>query len=84
MTDDKTLQRMKVLHIYQILHPQLVDDFKMIAMARQFGWKDTDSGLRTRRKELERLGIIKRVDKFGVSPSGNACWRYCLTPESEQ
>lgn len=44
------------------------------------GWKmQSVSGLRTRRRELVRLGLVERVDNDGTSPTGRKAGRYRVT-----
>lgn len=41
--------------------------------------KDTEQGLRSRRAEAVKLGLVKMVDRKGFSPTGRACKRWALT-----
>lgn len=38
----------------------------------------SDSTIRSRLPEMVRKGQVVRVDRKGISPSGNACYRYAL------
>ena len=40
--------------------------------------KQAPSGIRARRKELERLGLVVRVDDGGLSPTGRKAGRYAI------
>jgi len=41
--------------------------------------KDTEQGLRSRRADAVKLGLVKMVDRKGFSPTGRACKRWALT-----
>lgn len=40
---------------------------------------DTEQGLRSRRADAVRLGLVKMVDRKGLSPTGRPCKRWALT-----
>lgn len=42
-------------------------------------YKDTEQGLRSRRADAVKLGLVKMVDRKGFSPTGRACKRWALT-----
>lgn len=44
----------------------------------------TDSGIRSRRSELVRAGLLAPVDEKGRTASGRACWRYGVTKAGMQ
>ena len=54
-------------------------DFELLHEAKRHGYKDTYSGLGSRRLDLVRLGLLEYAHDHGVSPSGNRCRRYWLT-----
>ena len=41
--------------------------------------KDTEQGLRSRRADAVKLGLVKMVDRKGFSPTGRPCKRWALT-----
>lgn len=41
--------------------------------------KDTEQGLRSRRADAVKLGLVKMVDRKGFSPTGRPCKRWDLT-----
>jgi len=41
--------------------------------------KDTEQGLRSRRADAVKLGLVKEVDRKGFSPTGRPCKRWALT-----
>lgn len=41
--------------------------------------QQSPSGLRTRRRELQRLGLLRVVDRSGTSPTGRDAQRFTLT-----
>ena len=40
---------------------------------------DTEQGLRSRRADAVKLGLVKMVDRKGFSPTGRPCRRWALT-----
>lgn len=42
-------------------------------------YKDTAQGLRSRRADAVKLGLIEMADREGISPTGRACKRWKLT-----
>ena len=48
------------------------------------GWpQQSDSGLRTRRKELVRLGFVEATDTPGTNSNGNATTNWRIVPKLE-
>ena len=43
--------------------------------------KDTEQGLRSRRADAVKLGLVKMADRKGLSPTGRPCKRWALTPK---
>lgn len=43
--------------------------------------KDTEQGLRSRRADAVKLGLVKMADRKGFSPTGRPCKRWALTPK---
>lgn len=41
--------------------------------------KDTEQGLRSRRADAVKLGLVKMIDRKGLSPTGRPCKRWALT-----
>ena len=41
--------------------------------------KDTEQGLRSRRADAVKLGLVKMADRKGFSPTGRPCKRWALT-----
>ena len=71
-------QRRKVMTLLYS-SDEALSDFDLFAAAKAAGWKDTYSGLGSRRKDLMRLGLVERWHEDGLSPSGNSCGRYVLS-----
>lgn len=45
---------------------------------------DTEQGLRSRRADAVKLGLVKMVDRKGFSPTGRPCKRWALTPKGHK
>ena len=69
-----------IVSTFQLARGRPLADEELIAEFRKhFGFTATDSSIRSRRRELERRGIVKRVDSNGTTRAGNRCGRYQLT-----
>lgn len=53
-------------------------------VARYTGPPQTDSGLRTRRREIERLGLLQDSGKTATTRSGRATVVWQTTPEGQR
>lgn len=47
-------------------------------------YNDTPQGLRSRRADAVKLGLVKMVDRKGFSPTGRPCKRWALTPKGHK
>ena len=73
-----SVQRARVMELlWREARP--LTDHELLHEAKRAGYRDTYSGLGSRRLELVRLGLLMRVGPDGVSPSGNRCHRYWFT-----
>lgn len=43
--------------------------------------KDTEQGLRSRRADAVKLGLVEMADRLGETETGRACKRWKLTPK---
>lgn len=48
-----------------------------------FGFTDTEQGLRSRRADAVKLGLVEMTDRMGMSPTGRACKRWRLTEKGK-
>jgi hypothetical protein len=70
------LQRV-ALNAFRLARQPLSDEQLISEIHRQFpSVRATDSSWRTRRRELERGGMVELVDEAGVTASGRACRRF--------
>jgi hypothetical protein len=70
------LQRV-ALNTFRLARRPLSDEQLISEIHRQFpSVRATDSSWRTRRRELQRGGLVELVDEAGVTASGRACRRF--------
>ena len=53
-------------------------------IAETIGIEDTPQSLRSRLVELERKGLVRRVDRNGTSRHNRPCWRWELTKDGRE
>jgi hypothetical protein len=76
MTTINRLQRV-ALNAFRLARRPLSDEQLIDEIHRQFpSVRATDSSWRTRRRELQRGGLVELVDEAGVTASGRACRRF--------
>lgn len=57
---------------------------RLTEKAAAIGFQDTPQSLRSRLTELERKGLVQRVDRTGVSRHGRPCWKWQITKEGRE
>lgn len=74
------------LHALTILsfQPAPITAETLTGIAETVGIDDTPQSLRSRLVELERKGLVQRVDRVGVSRYGRPCWRWRITKEGRE
>ena len=74
------------LHILTVLSFQMapITAETLTDIAETVGFNDTPQSLRSRMVELERKGLVCRVDRNGVSRHNRPCWRWQITKEGRE
>lgn len=74
------------LHALTILSYQMtpITAETLTDIAETVGIDDTPQSLRSRLVELERKGLVQRVDRAGASRHGRSCWRWRITKEGRE
>lgn len=73
-----SVQRARVMELlWRAARP--LTDHELLHEAKRAKYKDTYSGLGSRRLDLVRIGLIEFAGSYGESPSGNRCRRHWLT-----
>lgn len=74
------------LHVLTILSFQAnpISAETLTDIAEAAGIRDTPQSLRSRLVELERKGLVRRVDRTGVSRHGRPCWRWQITKDGRK
>ena len=74
------------LHVLTILSFQAdpITAETLTNIAETVGINDTPQSLRSRLVELERKGLVRRVDRTGVSRHNRPCWRWRITKEGRE
>ena len=74
------------LHVLTILSFQAnpISAETLTDIAETVGISDTPQSLRSRLVELERKGLVRRVDRGGVSCHGRPCWRWQITKDGRE
>lgn len=74
------------LHALTILYAarKPITQERLTEKATAIGFKDTPQSLRSRLVELERKGLVQRVDRAGISRYGRPCWRWQITKEGRE
>lgn len=71
------------MHVLLILwvakRPLTHEEIEQMAVLAKYD--DTPQGLRSRMIELERAGLVCRVDREGVNSRHRHCWRWNLTED---
>jgi hypothetical protein len=63
-----------------VLYSRPVTDEELVAdVLRHFG-QGSPSGIRSRRSELERAGVVECTDHDGVTKGGRKCRRFQIVP----
>jgi hypothetical protein len=77
--DPRSLSRGQriVLNVFQLARRPLMDHELIAEVRRNFGNVMSDSGVRSRRRELQRKGAIAVIG-YGTSRSGRACQKFAL------
>lgn len=52
--------------------------------ASRMGYADSEQGLRSRRHEAVEIGLVKRADRQGISPTGRRASRWTLTDKGRE
>lgn len=74
------------LHVLTILSFQAdpITAETLTDIAETAGINDTPQSLRSRLVDLERKGLVLRVDRAGVSRHSRPCWRWQITKEGRE
>jgi predicted ArsR family transcriptional regulator len=74
------------LHVLTILSFQAnpISAETLTDIAETVGISDTPQSLRSRLVELERRGLVRRVDRTGVSRHNRPCWRWQITKDGRE
>lgn len=74
------------LHVLTILSFQTtpINSETLTDIAEAVGFRDTPQSLRSRLVELERKGLVRRVDRNGMSRHNRPCWRWELTEDGRK
>lgn len=74
------------LHVLTILSFQAnpISAETLTDIAETVGISDTPQSLRSRLVELERKGLVRRVDRTGVSHHNRPCWRWQITKDGRE
>lgn len=72
-----TPQLHALMILYIVSKPMTQERLTEKAMA--IGFQDTPQSLRSRIVELERKGLVCRVDRAGISRHNRPCWRWQIT-----
>lgn len=68
-----------LLILWMAKRPLTHEEIEQMAVAAKYD--DTPQGLRSRMIELERSGLVCRVDREGVNSRHRHCWRWNLTED---
>lgn len=68
-----------LLILWMAKRPLFHEEIELMAGAAKYD--DTPQGLRSRMIELERSGLVCRVDREGVNSRHRHCWRWNLTED---
>lgn len=79
-------QMCHLLNTLQVLtefdpHPGYTDEYIYEKNVRTHN--DTAQGLRSRRADAVKLGLVEMADREGISPTGRACKRWKLTKKGK-
>ena len=74
------------LHALMILYTarEPMTQERLTGKATAIGFQDTPQSLRSRLTELERKGLVQRVDRTGISRHNRPCWRWQITKEGRE
>lgn len=74
------------LHALMILYTarEPMTQERLTGKATAIGFQDTPQSLRSRLTELERKGLVQRVDRTGISRYNRPCWRWQITKEGRE
>ena len=74
------------LHVLTILSFQAnpISAETLTDIAETAGISDTPQSLRSRLVELERNGLVRRVDRAGISRHNRPCWRWQITKDGRE
>ena len=75
--------KLHVLTILSFTTPPMTAE-TLVDIAKTIGFKDTPQSLRSRLVELERKGLVHRIDRAGVSHHSRPCWRWQITKEGRE
>lgn len=77
---------MPKIHILTILAFQAtpITAETLTDIAETIGIKDTPQSLRSRLVELERRGLVHRVDRNGTSRHNRPCWRWEIIKDGRE
>ncbi len=68
-----------VLNTFRLARRELTDDELIVERRRHFpDSRLSDSGCRTRRRELQKKGLIALVG-YGTTPAGRRCMKFAIT-----
>lgn len=68
-----------LLILWMAKRPLTHEEIEQMAVLAKYD--DTPQGLRSRMIELERAGLVCRVDREGVNSRHRHCWRWNLTED---
>lgn len=74
------------LHVLTILSFQAnpISAETLTDIAETAGIRDTPQSLRSRLVELERRGLVRRIDRAGISRHNRPCWRWQITKSGRE
>lgn len=71
-----------LLILWMAKRPLTHEEIEQMAVLAKYD--DTPQGLRSRMIELERSGLVCRVDREGVNSRHRHCWRFALTDDGRE